>query len=658
MKKTVHPTTTRMISTSKAHPRSLPRPNTDTTTTAIPSPLLSSPSVTSVHQRGLTDEEIRNIFEVLYQATNSGNTNAKSSLPIPFQIVPCGPQCEKLSPPPYAFPNGLYVLLRPSPISNVICDGPKYGRCKHRTPSKSSTSVNTVEGTTHSKKRDYDSAETKSQPQIPAHLHPYPIWTSTTMSSDRSDAANVTPDTGLHTAATTTTTAISSSSSLSSIDCKWRLSGPQFPPPTAIQQRYCYPIPTVTSNASSTAATVNIDIDPITAASSAAMMATSKYCDSTGGALYTMYSATTGKELLDYRLLHVYYSSKRAGNKGVVSQRQSPSNSTTVSGYTTPFVRTIQSSPSLTMLPWPSSRKSDCGDVTSKKKVKRQYAMMPAKNTFQSPKTTSSNKRIKASLTPTLLLSSPLPQRRKQWPSRRNDNFHNDTTTTVTQPYYSQYVSMNGYHSYYDNYFDDYIKEPSVGQVFADSFQNHQQRQFSNYNISYGQDTVVNDYECGHVRRCRSDGGSSVYIPSSPTDASSTIKIGMMAETPRMDHTTAVCTDTTNNHDWSNYYNKYSQSPSPFRCPIRTARPPINIRNISPLFSTGMNVTKALDELDQYSELSLTHSPSVSSTSSSTSLLQQQICILPHLSRCTSHFDDIDNDVDDRVSAKPIAMRP
>jgi len=67
--------------------------------------------------------------------------------------------------------------------------------------------------------------------------------------------------------------------------CPWSLSGPQFPLPTAIQQRYCYP-----------------KGDPA-------------YSGVKGGALWTCYDEN-GREDLEYRLLHVYYSAKRAGNKG------------------------------------------------------------------------------------------------------------------------------------------------------------------------------------------------------------------------------------------------------------------------------------------------------------------------------------------------------
>lgn len=68
--------------------------------------------------------------------------------------------------------------------------------------------------------------------------------------------------------------------------CSWSLSGPQFPQPTAIQQRYCYP------------------------------KGNPKYSGRKGGALWTMYGRD-GKEDLEFRLLHVYFSPKRAANKGV-----------------------------------------------------------------------------------------------------------------------------------------------------------------------------------------------------------------------------------------------------------------------------------------------------------------------------------------------------
>ncbi|KAL3927290.1 MAG: hypothetical protein SGBAC_013145, partial [Bacillariaceae sp.] len=66
------------------------------------------------------------------------------------------------------------------------------------------------------------------------------------------------------------------------LTCPWSLSGPQFPQPTELQQRYCYP-----------------KGNPV-------------YSSQKGGALWTLYD-NNGKEDLNYRLLHVYFSAKRAG---------------------------------------------------------------------------------------------------------------------------------------------------------------------------------------------------------------------------------------------------------------------------------------------------------------------------------------------------------
>lgn len=78
--------------------------------------------------------------------------------------------------------------------------------------------------------------------------------------------------------------------------CPWSLSGPQFPTPTAIQQRYCYP-----------------KGDP-------------EYSSMKGGALWTTYKEN-GSEDLDFRILHVYYSAKRAGNKSIAKSSLETSSS-------------------------------------------------------------------------------------------------------------------------------------------------------------------------------------------------------------------------------------------------------------------------------------------------------------------------------------------
>jgi putative hemolysin len=79
-------------------------------------------------------------------------------------------------------------------------------------------------------------------------------------------------------------------SSLYEDTCKWSLSGAQFPQPTILQQRYCYP--------------------------KVAALGSEQYCAQKGGSLWTMYT-TDGKEDLTYRILHVYFSAKRASNKAL-----------------------------------------------------------------------------------------------------------------------------------------------------------------------------------------------------------------------------------------------------------------------------------------------------------------------------------------------------
>lgn len=72
-------------------------------------------------------------------------------------------------------------------------------------------------------------------------------------------------------------------------------SGPQFPTPSSLQQRYCYP------------------------------RGDSSYSNEKGGALWTAYKSD-GTEDLEFRILHVYYSAKRAGTKHpLTSSKQSES---------------------------------------------------------------------------------------------------------------------------------------------------------------------------------------------------------------------------------------------------------------------------------------------------------------------------------------------
>ncbi|KAI2494366.1 hypothetical protein MHU86_20180 [Fragilaria crotonensis] len=68
------------------------------------------------------------------------------------------------------------------------------------------------------------------------------------------------------------------------LNCPWSISGPQFSKPTTIQKRYCY------SNGDAS------------------------YSSHKGATLWTVYRAD-GMEDFDYRLLHVYHSSKRGSHK-------------------------------------------------------------------------------------------------------------------------------------------------------------------------------------------------------------------------------------------------------------------------------------------------------------------------------------------------------
>lgn len=81
--------------------------------------------------------------------------------------------------------------------------------------------------------------------------------------------------------------------------CPWSLSGPQFPQPTGIQQRYCYP------------------------------KGSPGYSSQIGGALWTI-CGSDGKEDLEFRLLHVYFSAKRAVNKGVPPSFMEPPNNSRI----------------------------------------------------------------------------------------------------------------------------------------------------------------------------------------------------------------------------------------------------------------------------------------------------------------------------------------
>ena len=692
----------------------------------------TSTSATSVQQqhRGLTDDEIRSIFESLYQTrechhhpsnvgvvshpdTNSrrgegtivsppmlpyknaendeahahssdeGSSKTTNATTIPsFSIVPCGSHCEKLSPPPYAFPNGLYVLLRPASNKNAPpattiptttththTNHALMGHCAHsitsstgiiRKPTTATLSGNSIA----EKKRlahDLDGLI-----HIPIHLQQYPVWTNTTSTAM---AAAVTVSSHISNSGSTLIATTTPTTPEVTMDCKWRLSGPQFPSPTAIQQRYCYPIVVATTpNNSIPTKTDDIDsvngtIDNKSSTFSIAAAASSRYCDCTGGALYTMYSATTGKELLEYRLLHVYYSSKRAGNKGVVSSPKPMAVRTTTATTTTARAAAIvgtkpvaTSLPSLTMMPWSRSNKN-----STKKKLKR-----PSTGPVNgSPTSSKYHKRtMKASSTPA--------STRNHWQYQQHVNRDNVTINNTTiRPYYSPNVPCDRYHASQNDYFlsNDNDRTNPWGQRSRNGYVQQQQLHHCANNISCCHDgDNRNDVEYGTAHRSHSEGAASVYIPSSPADDFTSTTIGVIHTFTPSSTSTAIRTGSNNNVDLSNHtsrtsnnahYNYYSQSPSPFRCPIRMANPPINIRNISPLYSTGINAIATLNELDQYSELNLSNSPSMSSTCSSLSMQQLQDMNQRTTQQHRHHhwYSDFDGD-DDGCSIKTTAIRP
>ena len=79
--------------------------------------------------------------------------------------------------------------------------------------------------------------------------------------------------------------------------CVWNISGPQLARPTTLQQRYCYP------------------------------KGRTDYCDRMGGVLWTACAADKNgkvKENFEYRILHVYFSEKRATNNNVEETKSNP----------------------------------------------------------------------------------------------------------------------------------------------------------------------------------------------------------------------------------------------------------------------------------------------------------------------------------------------
>ena len=192
--------------------------------------------------RRLSDSDVRSIFESLH--------HSKPPPPnLPFSIVRVGPRGLKLSPPSFEFPGRLNVSMR---------------ACRSFRPAEKSTShteslffslLSFADGLyvlLRPAKKNNKKKQTAlvDVPEPPHHLRHLLL-----------------------------------EENLPEI-CPWSLSGPQFPKPTAIQQRYCYP------------------------------KGRPEYSSRRGGALWTMYAAD-GEEDVEYRLLHVYFSAKRAINKGM-----------------------------------------------------------------------------------------------------------------------------------------------------------------------------------------------------------------------------------------------------------------------------------------------------------------------------------------------------
>jgi hypothetical protein len=191
--------------------------------------------------RRLSDADVRSIFECLHH-------NRPPPSQLHFSIVSVGVNGLKLSPPSYEFEGRFHLVLHASYLP--LCfnpTGPHILLCHYLFVTLDTTLDGLYVLLRPEKKKR--SGTTLDIPQPPSHL-----------------------------------THLLLKEQLPEV-CPWSLSGPQFPQPTAIQQRYCYP------------------------------KGRPDYSSRKGGALWTMYGAD-GKEDLEYRLLHVYFSAKRAVNKG------------------------------------------------------------------------------------------------------------------------------------------------------------------------------------------------------------------------------------------------------------------------------------------------------------------------------------------------------
>jgi hypothetical protein len=218
--------------------------------------------------RRLSDEDVRAIFECVHN-------NMLPPVHLQFQMVPVGPEGLRLSPPSYQF-EGMNVKCR--------C---MIGMCTFHSRYLS----HSLDGLYVLMKPQKKKAHPSEQPKVPSLLVNYVMQ------------------------------------DFPCATCPWSLSGPQFPQPTAIQQRYCYP-----------------KGDP-------------EYSSRKGGALWTMYGAD-GKENLEYRLLHVYFSAKRAVNKGMTSDYSTPTKRVKTSPHEEFPARFPSSTPSPTFSPMPYSSES------------------------------------------------------------------------------------------------------------------------------------------------------------------------------------------------------------------------------------------------------------------------------------------------------------
>jgi hypothetical protein len=194
--------------------------------------------------RRLSDDDVRAIFESLH-----GDQQPPPDLK--FRIVPVGPNGLKLSPPSYEFEgtNSDCIICCPFPLRSCHLLILHNVRLIH-----SFISLFISDGLyvllQPDKKRKNHHQWVPDSSKIPSHLKDLTLTNFTSQT------------------------------------CPWSLSGPQFPQPTAIQQRYCYP------------------------------KGNHDYSSRKGGALWTMYERN-GKEDVQFRLLHVYFSAKRAINRGV-----------------------------------------------------------------------------------------------------------------------------------------------------------------------------------------------------------------------------------------------------------------------------------------------------------------------------------------------------